>query len=55
MKKDHLQELSSPKSTEKLAGTCNERRLPSKNYNRGKNERGKRIKTESDVTGLDDE
>ena len=30
------------KPTEKLAGPHNERRLPSKNYNRWKNGRGKR-------------
>src|SRR6218665_1636955 len=44
------------KPTEKLAGPHNERRLPSKNYNRGKNGREKeKTKTENDVTGLDDE
>src|SRR6218665_432532 len=44
------------KPTEKLAGPHNERRLPSKNYNRGKNGRYKeKRKTKNDVTGLDAE
>ena len=44
------------KPTEKLAGPHNKKRLPSKNYNRGKNgsEKEKR-KTENDVTGLEDD
>ena len=42
--------------TDKLAGPHGERRLPSKNYNRGKNAKEKeKRKTENDVTGLDDE
>ena len=37
-------------------GHINERRLSSKNYNRGKNGReNEKRKTENDVTGLDDE
>src|SRR6218665_2164844 len=44
------------KPTERLAGPHNERRLPSKNYNRGKNEgKKKRRKTKNDVIGLDAE
>src|SRR6218665_3510625 len=44
------------KLTEKLAGPHNERRLPSKNYNRGKNGREKeKSKTKNDVTGVDAE
>ena len=44
------------KPTEKLAGPHNERILTFKKYNREMNGRGKEDrKTESDVTGLDDE
>ena len=44
------------KPTEKLAGPHNERRLPSKNYNLGKNGREKEErKTKKDVTRLDAE
>src|SRR6218665_528695 len=42
---------NNPKLTEKLAGSHNERRLPSKNCNRGKNRRGEKRKAENDVTG----
>jgi len=47
---------NNPKPTEKLVGQHNDRGLPSRNYNRGKNgsEKDKR-KTKSDVIGLDDE
>ena len=47
---------NNPKPTEKLVGPRNQRRLPSKNCNRGKNGREKeKRKTQNDVTGLDDE
>jgi len=47
---------NNPKPTEKLAGSHNERRLPSKNYNRGQNGREKEMrKIKNDVTGLDAE
>ena len=47
---------NNPKPTEKLAGPFNQRSLSSKNYNLGKNGRGKeKWKTENDITGLDDE
>ena len=45
---------NNPKPTEKLVGPHNEKRLPSKDYNQGKNGREKE-KTENDVTELDDE
>jgi len=49
-------EGNNPKPTEKLVGPHNERKLPAKNYNRGKNGREKeKKKTENDVIGLDDE
>src|SRR6218665_1175257 len=51
-----ITDRNNQKPTEKLAGPHNERRLPSKNYNRGKNGREKeKRKTKNDVTGLDAE
>jgi len=48
--------MNNPKPTEKLVWPYNERGLPSKNHNRGKNRREKdKMKTENDVIGLDDE
>jgi len=47
---------NNPKPTGKLAGPHNEKKLPSKNYNRGKNGREKeKRKTKNDVTELDAE
>ena len=44
---------NNPKPTEKLAGPHYERRLSSKNYNRGMNGRAKEnMKTKNDVPGL---
>ena len=49
-------QISLQRMMDRLAGPHNERRLPSKNYNRGKNgmEKEKR-KTKNDVTRLDAE
>ena len=45
----HVHLKNNPKPTEKLAGPHNERRLPSKNYNRGEDGREKeKRKTEND-------
>ena len=52
----NITDRNHPKPAEKLAGPHNERRLPSKNHNRGKNGREQeKRKTKNDVTGLDAE
>ena len=46
---------NNPKLNEKLVGPRNERRLPSKNYNRGKNGREQEKRKTTENYGLDDE
>src|SRR6218665_2581989 len=53
---ENIDNKNNPRAIEKLVGPHSESGLPSRNYNRGQNERGKdRKKTDYDVTGLDDD